>query len=79
MSEREMQPCPFERGTCDPDTLRTVIVTDRAKRPNVFRGYVECEDCGARGPSGWAVGGDETRQLAIHSWNDRTPSPTKEE
>ena len=65
-----MKPCPFENGTCDPDALVAVIAPDPSGRKDIKSAYVECCDCGARGPLAFAHVND-VQQCAIYSWNDR--------
>lgn len=67
--------CPFERGTCDPIGRRVIVLPPEQSRWQLFEAYVECQDCGARGPTPAGHTEAEARDLAIAAWNNRAPTP----
>lgn len=71
MANVPLLPCPFEGGTCDSDLLEIVRKPDTEGRPGIGRAFVQCNDCGARGPTAWANSAEAASDLATYSWNDR--------
>lgn len=74
-----LEQCPFGDVTCHCDDLTIVAKVDPA-REGVLYGYVECDNCGARGPVSWADA-DSIEETAAYNWNQRTsnlPTPPVE-
>lgn len=75
-----MKPCPFSAGIntpCDPDLIGVVLMQHQAKGDHCA--YVECLDCGARGPVAFAVDEVDAMQLAERQWDGRATTPPEAE
>lgn len=64
-------PCPF-CGENDPDMLTVTLCI--GTNQGTWRGYCECENCGASGPSYWhGETKDGAREGAVYLWNETSP------
>jgi uncharacterized Zn finger protein len=65
---QKANPCPF----CAADSDFVTITTEKDGRPDIFKSYAECENCGCLGPTSWAEGESEAFDLAVYQWNERS-------